>query len=169
MRGYFGYFGLYALMGTDALLDTELGNERPQRRLDEYPVVRRFVRQSPLRSTSFESDFYAMVEESRRVTKTFDKMMRELRPEDAEQYLEGDEGRQLARALNRSVNSWAKKISDLRSRMNLVWNSRDLSPAEKRKEIDDLRTAMNESFKAAAEELSKEEFQAFRERVQLRR
>lgn len=167
VRGYFGYLGMYALQGTDALVGPEYG-EKPTPGLERYPVVRRLARQQPLRGTSYESDFYAMVQESRKIVKTFDKMMRELRPEAAEQYL-GDKGKETARALGASLNKMVSQVSNARSKMRIISNDRELSGREKREQLNEIRSQLNEFFKQASKELSKEEFKKFRNMVKLRK
>ena len=56
LRGYFGNWADMALLVTDTMMG---GPPRPDRRLDEMPLVRRFYEQTPAKSTRHVTDFYS--------------------------------------------------------------------------------------------------------------
>lgn len=167
VRGYFGYLGTYGLEMSDLLINSPYG-DKPEKKIDQYPVLRRFTRTFPLRSTRYQTDFYELVNESRKVLKTFDKMNRELRPDEAAEYLK-KEGHETAVALGKNLNDFTKEVSDIRSTIRMIAVSKTKNAKEKREEIDNLQTQLNTIFKQASKALSSDEFKAFRDTVKRRR
>ena len=161
LRGYLGTLGIYALMVTDSMIE-DVG-EKPTRRFDETPVIRRFFKDAPYRSTSYEKDFYELAEESRKAVATFRKILRENRPEEAESYLDEDKG--IAFGLSVALNKMRSTVADINRHMRVVQNDREMSGQEKRKILDELMQQRNDLFKEAAQQLNSEELKKFRENV----
>ncbi len=71
LRGYFNTWAMYGLMLSDGALYSD---RLPEKRMDELPVVRRFYEADPAKHTKYETMFYDMLGEARRLHGT----MREL-------------------------------------------------------------------------------------------
>ncbi|MBK9351394.1 MAG: hypothetical protein IPN05_14970 [Sulfuritalea sp.] len=62
LRGYFNTWALYGLMLTDK---AAFGDQLPEKRTDELPVVRRFHANEPAKHTRYESEFYELLTEAK--------------------------------------------------------------------------------------------------------
>jgi hypothetical protein len=60
LQGYFNSWGRYGLQISDSLF---LGGIKPDQRLDQYPVIRRFYVAGPARNTRYVTDFYDLANE----------------------------------------------------------------------------------------------------------
>src|SRR5690606_9709551 len=87
LRGYFGGVGSYLTMASDSLVSSGRYGEHPERRLQDYPVLRRFIRQSPYTTTSYERDFWELKNEIDKTVNTARKIRAEFRADDLEHYL----------------------------------------------------------------------------------
>jgi hypothetical protein len=68
LRGYFNTYAMYALMLSD--LNSHSVTRLPEKRADELPVVRRFYSQEPAKHTRYESEFYELLTEAKRLRGT---------------------------------------------------------------------------------------------------
>lgn len=73
LRGYFNTWAQYGLMLSDSAL---FGDQLPERRLDEMPVIRRFLAQEPARHTKYEKQFYDLLGEAQRMRGTLRELDR---------------------------------------------------------------------------------------------
>jgi hypothetical protein len=107
-------------------------------------VVRRFYSQEPPQHTKFETQFYDMMGEAKRLQGTLKELDRMGRSEIADQKEQSPlagEAKPLERA-NKNAMSFAKDMHQVR-------NDRTLTPAEKRQRLDELTAERNALFKAA--------------------
>jgi hypothetical protein len=70
LRGYFNTWAMYGLMLTDLNFKDQL----PEKRADELPVVRRFYSQEPAKHTRYESEFYELLTEAKRLRGTMKEL-----------------------------------------------------------------------------------------------
>lgn len=155
VRSYFGTLGLYALGISDQLVDPSIGiGEKPESHAADWYVLRRFVRQSPYRGTDQEQEFYKVLEESRQVVATFNKIKGDARAQDAERYLQDGEKRVLygARA---SIEGVAKQAAAINDAMRKVRLSTTMTAEAKRDKLDQLQIEKNRLFDVAALELNR--------------
>lgn len=139
VRGYFNTWGMYGLMLADQAF---FGDKLPEKRLDEMPVVRRFYEGEPAKHTKFESQFYDMLGEAKRLhntMRTLDKMNRPEIADEIEQNPMAEMDKQLERA--------SRNLHGINADMEQVRRS-DLTPAEKRQRLDALTVEKNELLKA---------------------
>ncbi|WP_235609673.1 LPD38 domain-containing protein [Azospira sp. I13] len=144
LRGYLNTWGMYGLMLSDKAF---FGDQLPETRTDQLPVVRRFYSQEPPLHTKFETQFYDMLGEAQRLQGTLRQLDRLKRPEIADQKERSplaDEAKPLERA-NKSVRS-------LNAEMLQVRRDDGLSPQEKRQRLDELATERNALLKAAVQD-----------------
>ena len=145
INGYFGTLGLYFLQASDMLIPST--GERPEMRLDQYPVVKRFLREQPYRGTSYETDFYNLLSETQTTVATVRKMLSEGRDPN----LTEDEKQKYA------FGKTMERISDIASKINAQMRAiqRDpkMSAAEKRRQIDELNKQQADLFSQLAKQL----------------
>jgi hypothetical protein len=72
---------------SDSLVRRATGQVAPVRKLDEYPVLRRMMREAPLRYTQYEKEFYEMSAMINEVTATYSAMKREGQAAEIGEYL----------------------------------------------------------------------------------
>ena len=144
LRGYFNTWALYGLALSDRAF---FPDQLPESRMDQLPVIRRFYSQDPPQSTKYESMYYDMLGEVRRLHGTLralDKMGRSNIANEMENNPMAHEYRPLERANER--------VRDINVEMREVRRS-DLTPEEKRHKLDALAVARNSLLKSVVLEL----------------
>lgn len=144
LRGYLNTWGMYGLMLTDQAF---FGDSLPAKRADELPVVRRFYSQEPARHTKFESQFYEMLGEAKRLRGTLKELDELGRPELADRKekspLAGE-----AKPLERAQ----KALGAINRDMEAIRRDAALTPEAKRQRLDALTVERNALLKAAVQE-----------------
>jgi hypothetical protein len=159
-RGYFGTLGQYALSASDALLDPSLetGPKPAGSFADDY-VIRRFVRASPYRGTSYEEEFYEVLDQTREAVATLRKIERDQRFREVEKFLADREKRALIALSGQSIGgrkagSGAEQVAEKASQINAAMNQVRLSPTltaeQKRDALDTLQRDKNALFDTAS-------------------
>lgn len=141
LRGYFNTFAVYGLMLTDKTL---AGDNAPAMRADEMPVMRRFYANEPAKHTKYETMFYDLLQESKRLRGT----MRELDDMNLRGYADDKEASPLsgeAKPLERA----AKNLGVINKDSEAVRRDQSTTPAEKRQKLDTLTVERNDLLKAA--------------------
>ncbi|MDP2821403.1 MAG: LPD38 domain-containing protein [Sulfuritalea sp.] len=141
LRGYFNTCALYGLMLTDQAL---FRDKLPEKRADEMPVVRRFYSQEPARHTKYETEFYDLLTEAKRLRGT----MRELDQMGYRTYADDKEHLPLAGEA-KSLERAQKSLAGINNDMEQVRRDASLTPAEKRQKLDALTVERNALFKGA--------------------
>lgn len=144
LRGYFNTYALYGLMLTDHAL---FGDQLPAMRADEMPVVRRFYSNDPAKHTRYETEFYDMLEEARRLRGT----LKELDSLGLRDWADTKEGSHLAgeaRPLERAQGGLGGIARDMKA----VQRDQGLSPDEKRQKLDALMVERNALLKEVVTE-----------------
>ena len=139
LRGYLNTWALYGLALSDKAF---FSDKLPEGRVDQLPVVRRFYSQDPPQHTKYETMFYDMLGEAKRLRGTMrelDKLGHRDIADDKELDPMASEAKPLERA--------AKNLSGINADMRQVRRS-DASPAEKRRRLDELTVERNALLKA---------------------
>jgi hypothetical protein len=144
LRGYFNTWALYGLMLTDQAF---FGDKLPEKRADELPVVRRFYSQEPAKHTKYETEFYDLLTEAKRLRGT----MRELDDMGLRQYADTKEQSPLAGEA-KPLEKAAKNLGTINNEMQAVRRDDTLSPTEKRIRLDQLTRERNALLKEAVTE-----------------
>jgi len=144
LRGYLNTWAFYGLLLTDEAFFSE---RLPERRLDQLPVLRRFLREEPSIHTKHETKFYELLDEAKRLRGTMRELDELGRPELGEK-LEQKPLAGAAPGLERVQRS-ARMIAN---EMEEVRRATDLSREEKRKRLDELTRERNALFKEAVRE-----------------
>ncbi|MFZ2855793.1 MAG: LPD38 domain-containing protein [Rhodocyclaceae bacterium] len=143
LRGYFNTWAMYGLMLTDKAM---FGDKLPEMRTDQLPVVRRFYSQEPPPHTKFETQFYDMLGEAKRLHGS----LRELDHLGLPDIADAKEKEPLATE-TKPLERAAKNLSGINKDMLAVRRS-DATPEEKRQKLDALTVERNALLKAAVQE-----------------
>lgn len=141
LRGYFNTWAVYGL----SLADAAAFDDAPSKRLDQYPVIRRFYQEEPARNTKYERQFYEMLKEATQLRMTMRAMERGGNGDIADE-LAGHPGIAAAKQLERANN----RVQGLTRELHEVYKSSAFSSEAKRKEIDRLIAERNELFRNIA-------------------
>lgn len=148
INGYLHTWGMYGLMLSDELL---YGDQLPTKRMDQLPVVRRFTRDHPLRGTVHEREFWEFSREVSNLHQTMKAMVDRSRPEIAERYAEQDKT-----ALMEMVTVVSDTARQISQSMILITDDPDMTPEQKRAELDQLQIEKNQLFKDAMADIKTE-------------
>ncbi len=144
LRGYLNTWAMYGLMLSDRAFFNDVG---PAMRADEMPVVRRFYANEPAKHTKFETEFYDMLGEAKRLQGTMRELDRQGRPEIADEKerspLAGE-----AKPLERAQQN----IKVINAEMQKTHRDKSLTPDEKRQRIDELIAEKNLLLKATVQD-----------------
>jgi hypothetical protein len=141
LRGYFNTYALYGLMLSDQAL---FGDKLPAKRADELPVVRRFYANEPAKHTRFETEFYSMLTEAKRLRGT----LRELDDINLRGYADDKERSPMAGEA-KPLERAAKNLGVINKEMEAARRDANLTSAEKRQKLDSLTVERNTLLKAA--------------------
>jgi hypothetical protein len=149
VRGYFGALGMYVLGVSDSALRL-VGTypDEPEGRREDMPVLGRFLRDTPARSSVHMTDFYDMQKEAGRLLNTIREYERRGMTDEARELFKDKAGEiRTAKALNKV----AAVLSNLNRQVRAVHHHPTLSPSEKRRMIDKLTEEKNRIVKMAAQ------------------
>ena len=144
LRGYFNTWATYGLMLTDMAL---MEKDAPTMRTDQLPVVRRFYQQEPAQHTKYETMFYDLLGEARRVQGT----MHELDKTDRRDIADEMERNPLAKEAN-PLEVTNKHLQTIQKDVRQVRRDTMLTPDEKRAKLDSLIVERNDLLKRSVEE-----------------
>jgi hypothetical protein len=140
LRGYFNTWAMYGLMLSDkAFFD----DKSPTLRTDQLPVVRRFYSEAPPQSTRYETEFYDLLGEAKRLhgsMRELDKIGRSDIADQKEKEPMATEAKPLERA--------AINLQAINQEMRKVRRGEE-SPDEKRASLDKLTVERNDLLKRA--------------------
>jgi len=143
LRGYLNTWALYAL----AITDKNFGTNPPTKRLDEMPVVRRFYSQEPAQHTKYETMFYDVLEEAKRLHGTLRELDKtghsDIADEKERSPLAGE-----AKPLERAAHN----VQGINGDMRQVRRDPNLSPEEKRTRLDQLTIERNDLLKRSVQD-----------------
>ncbi len=140
VRGYTGTIGMYGLGAMDGTIRFLRGDEAPEVRLDEQPILRSAVVQGPLRTTKWTERFYAIRQLAQEAHNGLRDLEQRVGPE-ARAARQGDERTARAAALNSVTARQARELGQLRRLEQAVRDISDMEPARRRSVIDDLAGA----------------------------
>lgn len=141
VNGYFGTLGSYILGAVDAVSARALGRPwGPSWRVDQLPVLKRFIREDPAFSTRYLTDLYELKNDVDQVYSTISRYRKEGDFEKVKSLVEANRDKLGLRGpLNRLVNA----IQMNRNRMTQVELSETMSSQEKRDALDRLLEQRN--------------------------
>jgi len=135
LKGYLSGVLLPVWMATDyALRGAEGAPKAPSREIFEWPPLQRFIqRETP---TGTLDDLYDLRDRAREVARTVTLMSKTGRPDEAVALAEKEAK---LHSTSKSVEKLARDLAGLRQYRKLIENDRDLSRAEKRQQIEEIR------------------------------
>ncbi|MDG4721142.1 LPD38 domain-containing protein [Thalassospira aquimaris] len=154
VRAFFGSYGVYVMGIADEILDPVVGNPvEPDLRGDQLPEIGSFIRQQPLQSTRFVSEFYDLKSDIEAVAKTYKQYRSQGQIDDAKELSKDGGDRKIAMA------GWmrrkAKQMSGINKKIREIEESRQLSSSQKRSQIDQLSEQRNELAEQVVKALNK--------------
>lgn len=153
VNGYLGWMGAVGLGIIDKVYVRPFGDfpTEPEKRIEDYPAVGRFVRQQPQRNTKYATMFYAQMEEMNRTYNDIQNF-RKLGEIDKARDLISTKGKKLR--LRKFFNKVQKRLNLINRRLKLIHGSKILTAEQKRNQIDLLTIRKNRLTKIAAERIS---------------
>jgi hypothetical protein len=142
LRGYLNTWAMYGLMLSDQAL---FGDKLPEKRADQMPVIRRFYANEPAQHTKWETTFYDLLQESKRLRGT----MKELDDMGLRTYAD-DKEREPLSGEAKPMERAAKNLGIINKDAEQVRRS-DATPAEKRQKLDALTIERNALLKDAVQ------------------
>jgi hypothetical protein len=140
LRGYFNAWSVYGLALSDKAF---FSDKSPTTRTDQMPVVRRFYSEEPPLHTKYETQFYDLLGEAKRLHGSLRELDKIGRPDIADQK-EAEPMATEAKPLEHA----AKNLQSINQEMRKVRRS-DTSPDEKRASLDKLTIERNDLLKRA--------------------
>lgn len=140
LRGYLGTLGGVILDVTDAVADPN----RMSKPINKLPLVSTFMYDDTGRG--YKSEFYAFREEVDRVTETVNAFKREGRAEELQKYLTEDKIQMYA--MQGIVGKIEEQLGKLRQYRNIISQDANLSPDEKREQVDNILRQEKEILQA---------------------
>ena len=147
--GYTGTLGRYAMMGADALVRHAMDYPSvPEKKWQDMPVIGSFFRGTdgdPAR-VKYEETFYNTMRQAQQVKGSIsflDKMALDDRSESVQS------AHDAIISITPELDQIRKQVSDLNAQMMQTWMDPDMTPAEKRNEVDQIQTEKNDLFREA--------------------
>lgn len=146
MRGYLGTLGLSIAATTSAVHDSFAAGEAPDRRPEEWPLIGRYLRRAPARSTIYVEDFYELRDEVTRLMGSARAYIRQGRLAEAQALLADNPN---APGLYRMVNTVAERMQAINAELRRLREDPAMPGSEKRQQIDFMLAQRNELAKQA--------------------
>jgi len=141
LRGYFNTYALYGLALTDKAFFADKG---PTMRTDQMPVVRRFYSEDPPLNTKYETQFYDLLGEAKRLHGSLRELDKIGRSDIADQ----KETNPMA-AEATPLEHASKNLQSINQEMRKVRRAAEFNPDEKRQRLDALTVERNDLIKRA--------------------
>lgn len=136
IRGYFATFGMF-LLGISDILVRNIPffdfPERPAKRLDDYPLIGAFIRETPTRHVKTMTAFYDTFRELEEVARTVNFYKRSGMMEEAKRLQKDEEA--LLRMRKRYLRV-KRELSAINREIRRTWLDKNMSPEDKKKWID---------------------------------
>lgn len=148
LRGYLNTWAMYGLSLTDAALY----DDKPDMRVDQYPVLRRFYAKEPAKRTKYGTQFFDMLREAtelRRTIKQMDKIGRPDIADEIEERKEIDRYTQLTRS--------NKQLQAINREMKQVYIDTRMTSEAKRRKLDALTQEKNTLLESVVKDIEAQE------------
>ncbi len=145
-KGYTGTLGGYLLSATNALTDLGTGKTRPDTRLDQYPLVSRFIRTEPQMANRWVNGFYDVKTEIDQLHATMGEMVKQGRAAEAQQLVKDNMDKLGLRGGTQAIGT---QLATVRKAMKAINDAPSLSSEEKRARLDQLIAVRNQIGESA--------------------
>lgn len=151
VRGYFGWAGAQAMAGADMAIRAAQGApDRPEKKWNEYPVLKRFVAANPTRNTKYTSEFYETLKE---IQVTVADLNHYKETKQTEKYAELYKESGQTRRLKNLYDKENRKLQSINRRLKKIYRSKTMSPEEKRRQTDLLTVKKNRITKMVSDKV----------------
>jgi hypothetical protein len=140
INGYLGTMGTYALGVADVLADRFSSREKPTRRWDQFPLVRRFMREEPALGSKWLTEFYDLKKKIDEVYATDAEYRKRGLTADAAELRNENRAELAARE---SLTGAAKQMTEIRREMRRIQDSSSMTADAKRSRLDELMDRRN--------------------------
>ncbi|MDO6385571.1 LPD38 domain-containing protein [Uliginosibacterium sp. 31-12] len=140
-NGYLGSVGATVLAGSDMVVRRFQGLPyREAMRLDEYPLLGVFYRENPAKNSQYVEDIYKMAADATQLKRSMDAARKEGNTERAEK-IKAEHGEKIQQEAR--LRNAAKSMTQAGKQIERVRKSEDLTPDEKREQIDQILERRN--------------------------
>lgn len=141
VNGYFGTMGSYLLALTDQGVERAAGYPaEPTMRIDDIPVVKRFAREHPARTTRFVTEFYDMLDDVRETTSALREFQKRGDASGAKS-LASEKTADIA--TSKQMEKVADTLAALRRSEVAIMRDQGMTPSDKRRRLDEITTQRN--------------------------
>jgi len=155
VRGYLGTLGMFILGGTDILAQWAFDFPTPpKRRVDDYPLIGRFVRETPPRHTKYMTRFYKMAREMDVLVGTINHYKK---TGDIEKAVELARTSRNTLQYKKGMNKIRRKIGLINGRIKIIYYRKDLTPEQKKERVNKLLDYRNKILENAYTVMTKKE------------
>ena len=159
-NAYTGTIGSYFLdlldTSTELFTDVELKDWR----LDEYPILKRFLTLDPAKYTEAEQSFYELKKKATQAIKMAKKFKDDFKFELYQEFLQDPENMELMRLYPR-LEMWNRQIQDLNKQRNRIQNLPGISGEMKKVQIDEIERMVGQIFDKIMTDLENQNLQIF--------
>lgn len=148
MRGYFSTFVDTVTFFTDPVAKWLYAfPDKPTWRIDDYPLLGAFMRQGDNpRYTKYISKFYDLANEANKLVGTVRYYKDTGQIDLAKEMIDNEKIRKKMR-MAKSFNRVRRDLSDINKQIKKVWLDKDMTPDEKKKQIDKLTDLRNQKVR----------------------
>ena len=136
-RGYFGTLGTYVLNAVDSITRSATGADLPSRRIVDYPIVRRFVRQTG--DSGLENQFYELRTNVDQIVGSLKKLQEEGRIDEYNAMMRSKGG---LVQVKRWVLKTEQRLSKLRNYKNAIMTNQNYDPDTRMEMVDQIDEQM---------------------------
>lgn len=151
VRGYLATLGMFILGATDVAAQWAFDFPSPPRsRIDNYPLLGRFIREAPARHTKYVTRFYEMAREMDVLVGTINHYKR---TGDIEKAIELSRTSRVTKSYKKAINRVRLYLRNVNARIKVIHYQRNLTATQKKERINKLLDQRNQMIKRAYESL----------------
>jgi len=159
-RAYTGTIGGYFLDLLDTGMELHTDVELKDWRLDEYPILKRFLTLDPAKYTSYEQRFYELKKKATQAVNQAKKFKDEFKVELLNEFMADEENQELM-ALSPILEQYSRMISDYNRQRNIIQNAPQYSGETKKIMIDQIEKQVSIIFDRIMTDLENRDLKVF--------
>jgi hypothetical protein len=159
-RAYTGTIGGYFLDLLDTGMELHTDVELKDWRLDEYPILKRFLTLDPAKYTSYEQRFYELKKKATQAVNQAKKFKDEFKFELLNEFMLDEKNQELM-ALSPILEQYSRMISDYNRQRNIIQNAPQYSGETKKIMIDQIEGQVSIIFDKIMTDLENRNLKVF--------
>ena len=159
-RAYTGTIGGYFLDLLDTGMELHTDVELKDWRLDEYPILKRFLTLDPAKYTSYEQRFYELKKKATQAVNQAKKFKDEFKFELLNEFMLDEKNQELM-ALSPILEQYSRIISDYNRQRNIIQNAPQYSGETKKIMIDQIEGQVSIIFDKIMTDLENRDLKVF--------